>query len=263
MTISTDRSGTGAPSLIFVHGGACDRTDWSLQMAALSLHFEVITLDLPGHGESAPPEDNSIDALAHSVVEVKNTVAGPCILIGHSMGCRVILQAYGDSPEGITGLIFVDGSLAAGQGDEAAAEMAAAKIKAMGVEAFLEYSFAQMFIPTSSPALRDRIVTRAKCWDPRLTAMLLIDTIRWDARNTTKSLTDVKIPVMMLQSSHVDETFARRSLLPGMSTPWTELVTRLIPRAKLLIIEGAGHFPHIEAAPAVNAGIERFARESQ
>jgi pimeloyl-ACP methyl ester carboxylesterase len=142
--LKTEQTGRGSPALIFVHGGACDRTDWSAQVRALSSKFEVITLDLPGHGDSGMPPDPSIGALARSVAYCRTLVsAGKSVLIGHSMACRVILETFCSSADDIGALIFVDGSVSAAEGDVWAVQRADKTIREMGVDRFLEYSFTQ------------------------------------------------------------------------------------------------------------------------
>ncbi len=46
--------GSGPP-LLLVHGGSGSRTHWIRNVPALARHFEVLTVDLPGFGESATP----------------------------------------------------------------------------------------------------------------------------------------------------------------------------------------------------------------
>src|SRR4051812_42163497 len=48
--------GTGDAGLVFVHGWACDQTFWSGQAAGLGAKYHVITIDLPGHGQSDVPQ---------------------------------------------------------------------------------------------------------------------------------------------------------------------------------------------------------------
>src|SRR3954470_7651737 len=47
--------GAGENALLFVHGWACDETFWSGQASALGAKFHVVTIDLPGHGQSDKP----------------------------------------------------------------------------------------------------------------------------------------------------------------------------------------------------------------
>ena len=258
--VAIDAAGGGAVALVFVHGGACDRTDWRAQVDALSPTFKVITMDLPGHGESGMPMTATIDALSRTVVAAKDRFGGGrVVLVGHSMGCRVILNAYAQSSAGIVGLVFVDGSLSADAGDMRAAESADDKIRKLGIPEFLDFSFTQMFVATSDTTLRDRVVVRAKRWNPEFARAILLDTIRWDAAMAADALAHVSVPVLLLQSSYVDRDFWRQSLIAGMTTPWTELVQRRVANVKLQVIEGTGHFPHLEAAGVVNESIRQFA----
>src|SRR5206468_3612485 len=104
--------GTNDPTLIFVHGFACSLDDWEEQLRSLSPQFRCVALDLPGHGHSAQPETISIETLATAVNRVKDRIAAPStILVGHSMGCRVITDAFQQSGATVSGIVFVDGSI--------------------------------------------------------------------------------------------------------------------------------------------------------
>jgi len=99
---------TGAqdPTLIFVHGFACSLEDWDAQVNGLSTQFRCVALDLPGHGSSPAPEAATIAALGSAVNVAKKQAGGrTAVLIGHSMGCRVINEAFLQSPAGVAGLV--------------------------------------------------------------------------------------------------------------------------------------------------------------
>src|ERR1700682_6662789 len=48
--------GAGENALVFVHGWSCDETFWAGQAPVLGAKFHVITIDLPGHGQSDKPQ---------------------------------------------------------------------------------------------------------------------------------------------------------------------------------------------------------------
>src|SRR5262252_4614442 len=99
-------TGTQSPSVIFVHGFTCALEDWDAQVKALSPKFRCAALDLPGHGASAKPANVSIASMAAAVNQVKDRVGpGGKILVGHSMGCRVITEAYVRSRADVVGLV--------------------------------------------------------------------------------------------------------------------------------------------------------------
>jgi len=124
--IHSSSAGKG-PTLVFVHGWTCDSTSWAAQVPAFDKKYRVITLDLPGHGQSGSPKDGmlSMDLFARAVEAVRvEAHAQKVVLIGHSMGAAVIRQYAHLFPDRVAGLVAVDGPLdmrgfatpAAGQG---------------------------------------------------------------------------------------------------------------------------------------------------
>ncbi|MBY0506007.1 MAG: alpha/beta hydrolase [Bryobacteraceae bacterium] len=108
------RTGTGPRTVVLVHGWTCDSTFWDAQAEALSKHYQVLAIDLPGHGRSGvPPEasmtmDNFARAVAAVMDEAKVSRAS---LAGHSMGTPVIRQFARLFPERTESLILMDGSI--------------------------------------------------------------------------------------------------------------------------------------------------------
>ena len=66
-------TGNGKKAVILVHGGMCDESFWSRQVPTLAQKYRVISLDLPGHGQSGSPEDGkfSMDLFARAVEAVR------------------------------------------------------------------------------------------------------------------------------------------------------------------------------------------------
>ncbi|MGH7271202.1 MAG: alpha/beta fold hydrolase, partial [Polyangiaceae bacterium] len=67
-----------------------------------------------GHGRSAQPADPErigIDALAEDLGAVRRHVGDPpCVLVGHSLGCQVALEAFRQRPEGVRALVLLCGT---------------------------------------------------------------------------------------------------------------------------------------------------------
>ena len=77
------------PSLVFIHGAGFDHSVWTLFARHFSRHdWNVIALDLPGHGRSEGPVLVSIEAMASWTIELIDTLGlNSVALVGHSMGC--------------------------------------------------------------------------------------------------------------------------------------------------------------------------------
>jgi len=108
--ISFSTSGSGPLALVFVHGAFIDQEYWKDQVNHFSSQYQVVTIDLAGHGESGNNRDDwSMETFGKDVVAVINELdLQKVILIGHSMGGDVVLEVAGAIPEKIIGLVGVD-----------------------------------------------------------------------------------------------------------------------------------------------------------
>lgn len=97
------------PAAVFIHGAQHDHSVWALQSRYFAHHgFSVLALDLPGHNRSAGPPLTSIEALADWTVALLDALAvREAILIGHSMGSLIALEAAARAPRLVRGLALV------------------------------------------------------------------------------------------------------------------------------------------------------------
>jgi pimeloyl-ACP methyl ester carboxylesterase len=253
--------GRGAPPLVFVHGFLCSHEDWRFQLKELQQSHEVVACDLRGHGETpGRPQDCSIEHFGGDVMALVNNLELPNpVLVGHSMGCRVVLEANRIAPERVAGIVLIDGSRFA-TGDPAAAEAAAqAQIEQMGYAAWAEDLFRQMFLQ-STPAT-ERLVQRAVRQSAEIGAALWPRSARWDAGTLEPALAAVRAPVLVIQTTTRDaQTGKRGPLKAGQSTPWLELLRARLKEPRIEILPGLGHFPQLDTPERVNRLIAEFCR---
>lgn len=102
--------GKGKPTLVFVHGWSCDKSYWNNQVNAFSPKHQVVTIDLAGHGESGSERKNyTMELFGEDVAAVvKQLKLEKIILIGHSMGGSVILEAAKRLKGKVIGLVGAD-----------------------------------------------------------------------------------------------------------------------------------------------------------
>ncbi len=108
--ISYEVCGNGEPTLVFIHGWSCDARYWREQVPVFSKSHRVVTLDLAGHGHSGLSRTKyTMASFGEDVKAVTEAVgADQVILIGHSMGGSVIVEAARLMPDRVMGLIGVD-----------------------------------------------------------------------------------------------------------------------------------------------------------
>jgi pimeloyl-ACP methyl ester carboxylesterase len=100
----------GAPPALLVHGAGASSAIWALTMSRLARVVRTVALDLPGHGASPRPHDAASLTIAgyrDAVRAFTETLAlGPAVLVGHSMGGMVAIEAALARPDSVKGLVL-------------------------------------------------------------------------------------------------------------------------------------------------------------
>ena len=97
------------PTAVFIHGAQNDHSVWILQTRYFAHHgFSVLAVDLPGHGRSAGSALTSVEAMADWLNQVLDAArVERAILIGHSMGSLIALEAAARRSDRVKGLALV------------------------------------------------------------------------------------------------------------------------------------------------------------
>ena len=102
--------GGGLPAIVFVHGWSCDRRYWHGQVGHFAARFTVVTVDLAGHGGSGTGRRSwTMPAFGEDVAAVVTGLDLPeVVLVGHSMGGDVVVEAARQLGPRVRGLVWVD-----------------------------------------------------------------------------------------------------------------------------------------------------------
>ena len=99
----------GKPTVVFIHGAGLDHSWWGLQSRYFGYHgFNVLAVDLPGHGRSDGPPLATIGEMAewiNRLLEENNIKTAS--LVGHSMGALVSLQFAAQYPERVERIAMI------------------------------------------------------------------------------------------------------------------------------------------------------------
>ena len=97
------------PSIIFIHGVLNDHSVWILQTRYLAHHgWNVLAVDLPGHCRSAGEPLATVEAAADFILALMDAAGlEKAVLIGHSFGSLVALEAAARAPDRIRQLVLV------------------------------------------------------------------------------------------------------------------------------------------------------------
>jgi pimeloyl-ACP methyl ester carboxylesterase len=231
-----------AETVVLVHGlGKMAARDWAKLIPALAERHRVLALDLPGFGHSDKGNhhyspDNFARVL-HAVLEKQ--VAKPFTLVGHSMGGSVALAYVAAYPQRVSRLVLVDaaGVLHRSVYTEFLARVAAQR--AMGVDSpWFESVVRAIQHRMENWPLRGELVLenagvrqRILRGDPNaISAFAMVE------HDFSQSLRAITAPTLVIWGAE-DRIAPLRT---------GQALASAIPRARLTVIEGAGHAPMLQ-----------------
>ena len=233
-------AGEGDEVLVLLHGFGGDAENWRFNLDILAEERTVLAIDLPGHGSSTK-QAGDLGALVTAVTDVLDARGvDKAHLAGHSMGGLVASELALSAPDRVVSLALV---APVGLGDE---------INADYIEGFIAARTRRELKP----------VLQLLFADPDLVTRQLVDEVL-----RYKRLDGVEDALRSLQESLFAEGRQQRVLaaeLERLDAPilviWGEQ-DQVLPAAhaeaapggaRVEVLSGAGHSPHMEAAGEVN-----------
>ena len=218
--------GEGRSTLVFVHGWMCDSSYWAAQVRSFSRTHQVVTLDLPGHGQSDKTRrDWSMAAFADDVLRVAAAAAPSrkVTLVGHSMGGMIVYVAGARTPAGaLAGVVPVDilfttAPMTGGAGPVAPEDFAVTTLKMVREG---------MFRPSADAALADRIASAMSAGPVGI------------AQAAAEAMADVDIAASLRAIAATP-----LSIINSASRPTRiDEIRRAHPAARAYVFKDAGHF---------------------
>lgn len=97
------------PALLLIHPWGLEHSVWSAVAPALDARYRILTLDLPGHGQSEKVEAAwSVERLAAAVVDLLDDAGiERVMLVGNSLGGATSLEVARRIPERVTRLVLI------------------------------------------------------------------------------------------------------------------------------------------------------------
>ena len=237
----------GGFPVLLLHGFPLDRTMWARQAEALAAAgYRVLAPDLRGHGKSpVGAEPATMELMAKDVARlVLGAGAGRFALVGFSMGGYVAFELWREMPQRVAGLALVD-TRAEPDPPEAREGRAktAASVRRKGTEVLAESMLPKLLTEGAPDALKEE-VRRVILANPKKGAAdaLLGMAERADARELLPKM-DVPSLVLVGAQDPVTPPDAARAM------------AQALPRAELVVVEGAAHLTPVERPDEVTRAL--------
>jgi pimeloyl-ACP methyl ester carboxylesterase len=250
LAVRYDVYGSGAPALVFVHGWSCDRSYWRHQVGHFAGRFTVVTIDLAGHGESGIGRPAwTMRSFGEDVVAVVQELGlRDVVLVGHSMGGDVIVEAARRLPGRVTGLVWVDTyRTLAGSGTEAAVDEEVAAFMAPFRADFAAATRAfvgRMFRADADHDLAGWVAADMAAAPPQVA----IDALRYAVTNEHAAITGLReaaVPVVAINPEG----------------PPSDVESLARHRVKAVFVPAVGHFVMLEDPAGFNQRLDETIAE--
>lgn len=241
VNIAYTDTGKGDTTLLFVHGWCINKSYFNNQAKYFSNKYRVVTIDLPGYGQSGKNRKSwTVNDFAGDVASVITTLKlKNVILIGHSMAGEIIVQVKLNTPQQVIGLVGIDNFKGLdGKPESAKAKTDYAEAIAMLKKHFKAVATAyfnqHLFYKTTNAAIRKRILNDVANADSAIAIASMED----NSFNTAAKLKATKTKLYLINSDYT----------PNDSIGF---IKAGIPY-RLLQIHATGHFPMIEKPAEFN-----------
>jgi 3-oxoadipate enol-lactonase len=236
-------------TLVFIHGLGSSTRDWEFQTPVFSKEYQVITLDLRGHGRSDKPEGPY--TITMFAADLASLLAGLGVdsahLVGISLGGAIAFQFALDYPNMVKTLTIVNSGPSLGGTPEQAQqeiERRVGLVQQYGMRAMGQALGPNLFPEPEHATLRETFIERWAENDPRAYIEATRSMLGW---NVTDQLSSIQCPTLIVAADQDYTPVAMK-----------EAYAKLMPNVQLAVIANAHHAVPIERPTEFNAGLAQF-----
>ncbi|MER8956829.1 alpha/beta fold hydrolase [Mesorhizobium sp. M0833] len=245
------RAGSGAPVLL-IHGVGMNAEIWQPQLAAMQDRFDVIAIDMLGHGSSPlPPENAQLSDFADQAIRLLDHLGLDHVAaVGHSMGALVAQGIALRAPARIGALVCLNAVFRRPPELAQAVRERAAALGGPGDPSAIAATIARWFGNPIPPALSDAAATARSALES-VDADGYARTYRLFASADTAHadrLAYLAMPALFMTGSE------DRNSTPAMSAA----MARLAPAGQCLVLNGEKHMMTIASPQKVTQRIMAF-----
>ncbi|GAA1123202.1 alpha/beta fold hydrolase [Kribbella jejuensis] len=248
MRLVYDEAGHGE-CVVLIHGHPFDRRLWEPQVRAMRNRFRVVVPDLRGFGESpVTPGSVTMREYAADIEDLLDDLGvGRAAIVGLSMGGLVTMELAVSRPERYWAIGPVATTAEPVTPQERTIRLQRAEaVERDGMGVLVDYMHTGLYGPNCSPAIRARIEAMMAAAPPAGAAAALRG--RAERPDYRPLLAALDVPAFVCA---------------GSADPWsnqqvTDEIVACLKDPTLLVLDGVGHLPNLEAEREFNHALRTF-----
>lgn len=236
-------TGTGDTTLVFIHGWGINGDYWNSQVEYFSPRYQILTLDLQGHGQS-PARIQTINMRQYSedVVQLLDDLGlKKMVLIGHSMSGNIVLRVYDELSDNVVGVVGIDNFGSVGVELTQAEKWESVRFFKAFREHYADFvrKFAgTLFVPQTDTLIQERVINDVLKLNSEFSISTL-ESLEVEYSIERKVLPKLHVPLLIImQQAGMFEPSTHEELCGSGYNVW--------------VYTGAGHYPMIEIPDTFN-----------
>lgn len=235
-------------TLLFIHGLGGNENYFLPQIKGLVSDFNIVSYELPGHGRQShlPKEHCSFRFASEEIVQkVRRGALEGAILVGHSIGGLVALEAIASHPFDFSGALLIDSTFLVPEDQR------------VGLKGFDDLHRSPDYRELLASFARDLLTNDST--EPELRKLLIQD---------FSSLSPVLWQAYWQEMTNFDAEDKLRKIekclmyLHSIAPTDTDLLKSIVPKATIVEFPRSGHFIQLEFPDEVNCLIREFAKQA-
>jgi pimeloyl-ACP methyl ester carboxylesterase/predicted ester cyclase len=235
------------PPLVVIHGWVSKRADLAAVANAFRTSHRVVNIDLPGHGESDVPDDESrltIPSFGDDVTALCDELdLSGAVLVGHSFGAAVAVEVAVRRPELAAAVVALDGVVLMPDAMVEGATPLLAALRSPAWRESLRGFISSTFLPTDDRGLLSSLLADIDQMPQHVVAGVAEQMPAWDAEAAVAALGEAGTPVLAIDATGLSDL---------------ERFATLAPQLAIGRVVGVGHDQMLATPAQPVAMIERF-----
>ena len=258
-----------APDVVLCDGIGCDGFAWKYLQPHLAERHRVTHWHYRAHGRSGLPQDPArIDLPAHArdLIAVMDAAGiESAILVGHSMGTQVALEAYRLAPDRVRGLVLMCGSYGKITTTFHGSDVLKQVLPTIIEQVEKNQGLARALWGRIPPGLAFRIAQLSREVD---SLSIREEDFRWYMEHVATMEPSIFFAMLRLAGEHTAEDVLPRIAVPALVlaaerdtfTPYSlaEHMAEVIPGAEFYLLRGASHAAPVEQPVAIELRIAQW-----